>query len=307
MLATVNCLAGPTLAEGESVVAVITVGAETPPTTLTVTRAALVDRLLADAGASLLEKLIHERVVEQAAKKAGVTVKEEEIDEQLEQLKQNLPLTQTLEGMLADQGISLTTLREQIRMRLRLKALVSDQIDLDDAALRRYFDGQPWLFEEKERARVSHIWHRNEQKLRLLQIRIQRGVSFESVMEETAKRAAEKVAKAAEKGEPVTADQGGGEIGWIPRGAANVEAAFLDVAFRLKPGEVGGPVRTPSGYHLVKVIERQESRKPNFEEIKDRVRETVEAQELQKRMGECMGELLKNAKIERLLGRAAGN
>ena len=86
-----------------------------------------------------------------------------------------------------------------------------------------------------------------------------------------------------------------------------MEAAFLDVAFRLKPGEVGGPVPTPSGYHLIKVLEHKPSRKPSFEEIKGRVRETVEAQELQERMGDCMAQLLKDAKIERLLGRSAGS
>lgn len=43
----------------------------------------------------------------------------------------------------------------------------------------------------------------------------------------------------------------GGDLGWIRR--SDMGRAFADVAFSLGPGSVSAPVRTPFGYHLIKV------------------------------------------------------
>jgi peptidyl-prolyl cis-trans isomerase D len=47
----------------------------------------------------------------------------------------------------------------------------------------------------------------------------------------------------------------GGDLGFIKRG--EMPSAFDSVAFSLKPGEPSEPVRTPSGYELVQVVERK--------------------------------------------------
>ena len=51
-----------------------------------------------------------------------------------------------------------------------------------------------------------------------------------------------------------TADKGG-DLGLLKRG--EMPSAFDSIAFSLKPGEVGRPVRTPSGYELIQVLERK--------------------------------------------------
>lgn len=50
----------------------------------------------------------------------------------------------------------------------------------------------------------------------------------------------------------------GGDLGWLPRGS--MPSAFDEVAFALAPGEVGGPVQTQYGWHIVKVLERDPDR-----------------------------------------------
>jgi parvulin-like peptidyl-prolyl isomerase len=56
-----------------------------------------------------------------------------------------------------------------------------------------------------------------------------------------------------------------GEIGWVPKGSGFEE---LDkVTFALKPDEVGGPVESPAGWHLVKVVD---VRKAEYDDIDDR-------------------------------------
>jgi peptidyl-prolyl cis-trans isomerase SurA len=51
--------------------------------------------------------------------------------------------------------------------------------------------------------------------------------------------------------DPGTRDQGG-EVGWFRRGSG-VAQAFEDAAFRMRPGEISDPIRTPFGYHIIQV------------------------------------------------------
>ena len=53
-----------------------------------------------------------------------------------------------------------------------------------------------------------------------------------------------------------------GEVGWVNQG--DVVPELDQVIFSLGPGEIGGPVETPAGWHLVKVVEVKEARFTDF-------------------------------------------
>ena len=48
----------------------------------------------------------------------------------------------------------------------------------------------------------------------------------------------------------------GGDLGWAPR--SKYVAEFADAAFSQKIGEIGEPVKSEFGYHIIQVIDRQE-------------------------------------------------
>jgi parvulin-like peptidyl-prolyl isomerase len=58
------------------------------------------------------------------------------------------------------------------------------------------------------------------------------------------------------------AKQDVGEVGWVNQG--DVVPALDQVIFALGPGEIGGPVETPAGWQLVKVLEMKEARFTDF-------------------------------------------
>ncbi len=56
-----------------------------------------------------------------------------------------------------------------------------------------------------------------------------------------------------------------GELGWVAKGTGFPELDRL--AFSLKPDDLGGPVETPAGWHLVKVLEVRETK---YQDIEDK-------------------------------------
>ncbi|MFQ6672227.1 MAG: SurA N-terminal domain-containing protein, partial [Candidatus Tectimicrobiota bacterium] len=69
----------------------------------------------------------------------------------------------------------------------------------------------------------------------------------------------------------------GGDLGFFTRG--KMVKPFEDVAFALEVGQVGGPVRTPFGYHLIKVEAKEPSAVKAFEEVKGEIRQILVAEE----------------------------
>jgi peptidyl-prolyl cis-trans isomerase C len=55
-----------------------------------------------------------------------------------------------------------------------------------------------------------------------------------------------------------------GEIGWVARGSGFPE--LDEVTFSLGPGELGGPVQSPAGWHLVKVLDVREAQYQSLDE-----------------------------------------
>ncbi len=72
----------------------------------------------------------------------------------------------------------------------------------------------------------------------------------------------------------------GGELGTFAAG--ELPPAFAEAVGELETGEIGGPVMTEFGYHVLKVLDKKEARTPSFGEIKERLKAYL----TQKRMEE---------------------
>lgn len=83
---------------------------------------------------------------------------------------------------------------------------------------------------------------------------------------------------------------------------------FEDVAFSAKPGEISAPVKSPFGYHLIKVLERKEAKNPTFDDVKMEVATRLmardRAEEQMKVLEEAVakGETAKTDEILKTLG-----
>ncbi len=77
------------------------------------------------------------------------------------------------------------------------------------------------------------------------------------------------------------AAQQGGDLGFFKK--EDMVPAFADAAFALKDGEVTPtPVHTEFGWHVIQTIERRTAPAPNFDEAKDKLRQTMVQAAVQK-------------------------
>ena len=81
-----------------------------------------------------------------------------------------------------------------------------------------------------------------------------------------------------------------GDLGFVGKGAMN--PAFEAVVFALQPGEVGGPIPTTEGFHLVKVAAKRPASDPiPFEAARDEIMHTLLLQRQQAAQAELLKEL----------------
>lgn len=78
--------------------------------------------------------------------------------------------------------------------------------------------------------------------------------------------------------------QQNGDIGWLPEGRGMPE--LQRVLDTLKDGELSDVIETPSGYHLLMVLERRIGRQKPFAEVRERVQQRMVNQQLPAYLGE---------------------
>ncbi|MGE5839738.1 MAG: peptidylprolyl isomerase [Deltaproteobacteria bacterium] len=252
----------------------------------------------------VLEQLIDRELLYQQSRKKGISIKDAEVNAQLDQLKKQYPNEQAFKDSMAEEHLTEDTLKSRIRMNMAVQQFVEKEFAgktaVTEAEAKTFYDGNPQYFKEPETIRVSEIM-------------IKADPAAEAAKKQEARKKLEDIRNRLQKGEDFgilakdfsqspSANQGG-DLGVLPKGT--MPKAFDDAAFSLKPGEVSGVVETELGFHLIKVHEKKPEKVVPFKETEERVRQHLEGQKLQQKVGEYLTEAKKTAKIERISTKGA--
>ncbi len=175
--------------------------------------------------------------------------------------------------------------KEAFRTRPRLKAqyifidrkAFAGKVKVGEEDLKKFYDEHREDFREPERLRARHI---------LLKLPPDASPEKEKELRRKAEEALAKIKAGAdfaevarEYSEGPSASRGG-DLGSFARG--EMDESFEKAAFALSPGEVSGPVRTPFGFHIIKVEAKEAGRVKKLEEVK----ELIEKKLFNERLGE---------------------
>ena len=204
----------------------------------------------------VLERLVVQEIQVQRAAKVGLQIPDEQLNGALQEIaSRNKIAFDKLPTALEAQGIDYKQYREAMRKEMTLSTLrqrdVIAHINVTPRELDQYLARQQNAAANDE-YNVSHI---------LLSLPT---AATPQQIEEITKKAADLAARA-RKGEDfgqiaISNSNGqtaldGGQLGW--RKGAQMPQFILDLVTKMKPGEISDPVRTPSGFHIVKLNERR--------------------------------------------------
>lgn len=167
---------------------------------------------------------------------------------------------------------------------------------IDEKTLRAFYDNNPQSFKQALSIKASHIL-----------IRLPKNPSPEQ--EHEARDKAEKILADLKQGKEFgllaiqhsdcNSRENSGDLGFIRQNYMPRE--FDAVAFKLKPGETSGIVKTKHGLHIIRVDEIKPESVRNYEEVKDFIAGYLKGDYKRQKVDELVQELKKTAKIELLL------
>ncbi len=207
----------------------------------------------------VLERLILEKSQLQMAKETGLRADEVQLDRALARIAENNKMTlAAFREALEKDGLKFERFREEIRSEIMLTRLrereVDDKIQVSDSEIDLYIaeaqgPGAPLGDVEYD---FAHVLLRLPEQASPETIQSARGRAERVIAE--AKGGADFARLAASYSDAPDA-LAGGNMGW--RAHDRLPEVFSAALKALRPGEVSPPLRSPAGYHVLKLIERR--------------------------------------------------
>jgi peptidyl-prolyl cis-trans isomerase SurA len=205
----------------------------------------------------VLERMIVDRAQIQLARETGVRVDDATVNATIGRIAESNGLTvQAMQQRLEADGVSFARFREDVRQDIILNRLrereVDSRIQITESELDNFIAGQSGVAADSQEVNLGQIL-----------LRVPENASSDRI-ETARKRADELVAQlkdgadfarlAASFSNAPEALQGG-EIGW--RNTERLPTLFNDAIKDLKTGDISPVIRSPNGFHILKVLGRR--------------------------------------------------
>ncbi|MDX8380310.1 MAG: peptidylprolyl isomerase [Gallionella sp.] len=211
----------------------------------------------------VLDRMVDDRLQAQRAKESGVRVNESQLDVAITRIaqKSGFPTLAAFIEKLKTEGVKIKKFREEIRAeivatRLR-KREVEDKLVISDAEVDQYLANRAKMGMTHEEYHLAHI---------LVVVPEQASADKIQAARERADHAVSQLANGVDFAQVAagTSDAKdalkGGDLGW--RATDRIPPLFMNELRSLKPGENTGVLRSPSGFHILKLIDKRNGSAP---------------------------------------------
>lgn len=181
----------------------------------------------------ILDALIDQVLIEQAAAREGIAISEEQVEAEMARLIGDD--TAKFEEWLQANGMTRDSFKAQLKQQLLSATFQEHVINAQSPVV--------------EQVHARHILLLNEEEAMEVFLKLRAGESFAALAKQYSRDQSTK--------------DNGGDLGFFPRGIMPPEIEA--VAFGLSPGQTSGIVKTSFGYHIVEVVEKDPARKVSDE------------------------------------------
>jgi len=205
----------------------------------------------------VLEKMIVDKLQRQLAEKAGITVSEDMLNGSVADIaKRNNMDVEQFRSELERQGMSYQSFLDNMRNEIIINQLrgreIGGRIKVTDREVEHYMETQDKIGEESTQYHLGHIL-----------IAVKEGASSAEIQK--AMNKAEEIVRNLRSGQDFTqtaisdSDDAnalkGGDLGW--RTLSEIPTLFVNEISQMKQGDISEPIRSPSGFHIIKMLERK--------------------------------------------------
>lgn len=260
-----------------------------------ITKQMVVDRLLSYFGNSILESMITDLLLEQEARRRGVSLTEEETNKAVEALQEEVgaKTPEALEALLKGQGISLTLFRYQARRFALLEKVFAQEVRVTDEEVEKIYREHKGEYLRPEMVLVRSISVATEGEAQGAIQRLQKGEDFEAV------------AKELTTDPRLKATAGATWRYFRGQKLAPLPTSIENDLFAAPVGTVRGPFKAEGVFHIFKLEQKLDAHQATLDEVRDTLKEALHRERLIKLRTETwpnwLEEQMKKAKIERQL------
>ncbi|EEL89007.1 Foldase protein prsA 2 [Bacillus cereus AH1272] len=141
--------------------------------------------------------------------------------------------------------------QDQIRFKLALNEAIKQSVTEKD--IKDHY---------KPEIKASHILVSDENEAKEIKKKLDTGASFEELAKQESQDSLSK--------------DNGGDLGYFRAGKMTPE--FEKAAYKLKPGQISNPVKSPNGYHIIKLTDKKDLEP--YDEVKGSIRKDLEEERI---------------------------
>jgi peptidyl-prolyl cis-trans isomerase SurA len=237
----------------------------------------------------VLERLIIDKLQRQLAQRSGIQVTDEMLASSVSEIaaRNNLSVS-AFKSEMERQGMDYKTFEDNLRNEIIINQLrgreIGQRVKVTDAEVQHYLETQGKNISDNTRFHLGHIL-----------IAVPEGASAVTIQK--AQQKAEQTVAALRGGADfretaVSVSNGdnalsGGDLGW--RTINDIPTIFTEAVPKMQNGDISDPIRSPSGFHIIKMIETEnaaqhQSTKTKVRHILIKTNELIDDNEAQKRL-----------------------
>lgn len=203
----------------------------------------------------ILERMIMDKLQAQFAKETGVRIDDNQLDKAMRRIAQENKFSSPaqLRTQLEKEGVDFKKFREEIRSEIIAARLRDREVDsklvISDGEVENYLSLQVKQAGKSEEYQLAHILVLVPEQASADKIEASRQRAAKALAE--LRSGADFAQVAAGYSNAKDALQGG-NLGW--RAADSIPGLFQDALKKMKPGETSEVLRSPNGFHIVKLV-----------------------------------------------------